>query len=317
MTDDIIRQCANHLRTSLTENHNITLKTSHAHEIVAALFGYKSKASMLADKKYPITKLAKSELMMFERAFSCIDKRMEALNDLPDGLPNNDVIAETVYALFENKSEGQRQAYTNFEDMAIELAKPYLQSHLNKMNVSSDLKEFSTEVNTEVREDKLILTVSFNTLETPKYCFVEILFPRVAGCVGYGKYKITPLYTDERIKIDIEEILNQFEAGDKKCDKVFCTTCWGKSYAFTQNATPIIHEQVKMAICELSLQDFRNLSDNYWGGWAEFLYKHYYDEVLEMFIKEVENLDDMRRLEQVAFDFPIYHELMQKTGKRY
>ena len=196
MTDDIIRRCATHLRTSLNENHNITLKSSHAHEIVAALFGYKSKAAMLADKKYSIAKLEKSQLMMFEREFSFIDTRMEELSGLPDDMPNNDVIAETVYSLFQQKTSGQRQAYTTFEDMAIALAKPYLQDHLNKWQLTSEKLGLDTKVNTDIKADELLLTVSFNLPKNRKYYDVSISFPRVAGSVGYGQYKIMPtLYT--------------------------------------------------------------------------------------------------------------------------
>lgn len=194
MTDDIIKRCANHLRTSLDENHNVKLKSAHAHEIVASLFGYKSKASMLADKKYSIAKLEKSELMMFERKFSFIDARIGELHDLPDNMPNNDIIAEIVYSLFQDKTVGQRKAYTAFEDMAINLAKPYLQDHLKKSQKTPDKINLETSVNTEIKESELLLTVLYSTSENKKYCDVVISFPRVAGSVGYGKYQITPTF---------------------------------------------------------------------------------------------------------------------------
>lgn len=99
-------------------------------------------------------------------------------------------------------------------------------------------------------------------------------------------------------------ILSQFDAGDKNCKKVFCTTCWGKSYAFKQNATPEIHAEVKKAISEMSFREFFSISDTYWGGWAEFLYDRYTDEVVTMLNKEAEsiNVDDIRTLDRFLFE---------------
>ena len=50
MQHDIPKLCADSLRSFLSDNHGIKLKSGHAHEIVAAFFGYKSKISLLADE---------------------------------------------------------------------------------------------------------------------------------------------------------------------------------------------------------------------------------------------------------------------------
>lgn len=196
MYKDIVKVSADHLRSSLDENHNIKLKSSHAHEIVASLFGYKSKASMLTDEKYPISNLEKSELMMFEKELSLIDDRMKELKDLPDKMPSNDILAETVYSLFQNKTAGQRKAHTTFEDMAIELAKLHYAKHRGKLPLGSD---WSREVKVEIG-DNLEIVLFIDNKNRKGYHDIFISLPRVSGTVGYGKPKIESVFFENEVR---------------------------------------------------------------------------------------------------------------------
>ena len=60
----ISKICADSLRTFSNEKFDIKLKAAHAHELVAAFFGYSSKNALLADKKYPINNLDQAEIIV-------------------------------------------------------------------------------------------------------------------------------------------------------------------------------------------------------------------------------------------------------------
>ncbi|ALL06986.1 hypothetical protein AQ505_16735 [Pedobacter sp. PACM 27299] len=61
---EITKACVDSLRTFTQNNYGIQLKSSHAHEIVAAYFGYSSRAALLADKKCPIGNLKDVEIII-------------------------------------------------------------------------------------------------------------------------------------------------------------------------------------------------------------------------------------------------------------
>lgn len=59
----ITKLCADHLRAFVNDNHGVKLKASHAHELVAAFFGYKSRAALLADTRHPLSNLTSAALI--------------------------------------------------------------------------------------------------------------------------------------------------------------------------------------------------------------------------------------------------------------
>jgi len=59
----IAKFCADYLR-AFTNNHGVKLKSGHAHELVAAFFGYKSKAAMQADTLCSIENIGKAEIFV-------------------------------------------------------------------------------------------------------------------------------------------------------------------------------------------------------------------------------------------------------------
>ena len=98
----ITKLCADHLRNNAS-NYGIKLKASHAHELVAAFFGYQSRAAMLAEGFYPVENLDQARLLIVNPEF--IDQRRECLQDLPASLPDSHkLIPELQLAL---KSEGE------------------------------------------------------------------------------------------------------------------------------------------------------------------------------------------------------------------
>ena len=64
MKREISKLCADSLRTLASEKYGVKLKSAHAHELVAAYFGYGSKNALLADENHPISALAQAEIVV-------------------------------------------------------------------------------------------------------------------------------------------------------------------------------------------------------------------------------------------------------------
>ena len=75
--------CADHLRATL--NSSSKLKASHARELAAAYFGYKSHAALLADNRYPIINLPDASILIPD--VPMLNTRVTQLNGLPVDLP--------------------------------------------------------------------------------------------------------------------------------------------------------------------------------------------------------------------------------------
>ena len=73
---DIVKLCADSLRTFLSEKHGIKLKSGHAHEIVAAFLGYKSAISLRQDMQCPISNLDQAEYILFDTPTALVERRI-------------------------------------------------------------------------------------------------------------------------------------------------------------------------------------------------------------------------------------------------
>src|SRR5690606_7907540 len=93
---DLPKFCADSLRTTFLDQYNFKLKATHAHELVAAFFGYKTKNSLLADSQYPISKLDQAEFVVMIPDEE-IDYRRKSLNDLPAELPDNHTLGGVIF----------------------------------------------------------------------------------------------------------------------------------------------------------------------------------------------------------------------------
>lgn len=83
MADDYVSKvCADYLRESYKG-----LKASHAHELVAAFFGYKSRAALLADKANSLDYLEQAQVLVPDS--SLVHERLRSLNGLPGALPHS------------------------------------------------------------------------------------------------------------------------------------------------------------------------------------------------------------------------------------
>jgi hypothetical protein len=76
---DITKLCADFLRNHLATQYSHKLKSSHAHEIVAAFFGYRSRAALLSDIDYPVSALSTATVLAPD--IPLMGLRIEQLND--------------------------------------------------------------------------------------------------------------------------------------------------------------------------------------------------------------------------------------------
>ena len=80
--------CADHLRDHYRNLTGNRLRSGHAHEIVAAFFGYGTRAALLAERAYPLTALGQAEILIPD--LSMMDARIDGIDEIPTDLPFTD-----------------------------------------------------------------------------------------------------------------------------------------------------------------------------------------------------------------------------------
>lgn len=195
MQRDISRLCADTLRTLAIEKYDTKLKAAHAHELVAAYFGYRSKNALLADKKHPISALPQAEtvVMMPDEFF---DRRRMSLQELSSDLPDNSVLCEAMHsALVSNRwLKSPFPPFTDFEKLAKSLV---TRSHQYQAAFTFH-REFPLDhfVAVESGESTVVLTVTHaynpQSEETLAEGRTTITLLRVAGRIGFGAPKFMP-----------------------------------------------------------------------------------------------------------------------------
>ena len=94
MRTNISKYSADYLRTSYNFSDGDKLKASHARELVAAIFGYKSHAALMAEKTFQIDYL--HEANIFIPDIVLLERRRQCLKNLPTGLPSSLELASTL-----------------------------------------------------------------------------------------------------------------------------------------------------------------------------------------------------------------------------
>jgi hypothetical protein len=196
MQHDIIKLCADSLRSFTLEKYGITLKAAHAHELTAAYFGYSSKNAMLADKLHPLEKLEHSSIfVMAPDVF--IDQRRKELEGLSANLPDSYSLGEGVYAVLISDPWWKNSPwppFRSFEKMAAYFADEDVRKRgpagAYKNHVSEDIKITHTESEVEI--------ILFRFYRVPNVDGVQeatitttIKLPRLAGHIGYGRAHIS------------------------------------------------------------------------------------------------------------------------------
>ena len=203
MQFEITKKCADSLRSFSLEKFGIPLKSSHAHELVAAYFGYSSRASLLSDSKRPISNLAEAEFIVLTPT-DFIKERCRSLHGLPEDLPHE--FAEGVYSpLFDEKWITRQSIWPTLEELGRGLADQHLNS---KPSFFRDLKVQRHGVKLEFHEGEVAIVV-FREYVSPSLLLsfqkgtrgVVYVFNlrRVAGSIGYIK---TSHYSAEAETLD-------------------------------------------------------------------------------------------------------------------
>jgi hypothetical protein len=204
----IIKLGADHLR-AFSNNHSVKLKSGHAHELVAAFFGYKSKAAMQADILCSVENLGQAPiLVLMPSAF--IDQRRKLLEDLPLDLPDTYSLGEELYVGLIFKKRFTGRSFGVWRHLVEVLATEYLMN--NRSSILSTkfrfrekalylfnkpLYEFNPKVETSDQGTKLTVTNRYYSSSgihfQPIDVLVTIELKRVAGYVGFGEPKISVL----------------------------------------------------------------------------------------------------------------------------
>ena len=194
MHQDMLKLCADSLRTHTKEKYDLKLKSSHAHELVAAFFGYRTKNTMLADVKYPISNLSQAKIIVLI-SDDFIDQRRKNLEGLSPELPDSYALGEVVYAsLFSNEIwSSQYPPFRNFKT----LAKFFTDNNDACRHVFRKYRNVTIHHLIDVKETEgsVFLTITYAHENTTGDLFGigknTICLPRIAGKIGYDNPNIS------------------------------------------------------------------------------------------------------------------------------
>lgn len=194
--NDITKLCADSLRAFANDNYNIKLKATQAHELVAAFFGYRSRAALLADANYPISNLPQAKFIVIVTD-ALIDQRRKELCDLSPGLPETDVLSKELYKVLSSDQRlvgSQLSPFKSFDKLA-----KFLFENNDACKHPSPLyfqQNIPTHhfVGTKTTKSNVALTIShaYQTSESGMLLdYITIIeLPRLAGHIGYGQPEV-------------------------------------------------------------------------------------------------------------------------------
>lgn len=206
----ITKDCADSLRSFAKNHFDVELKSSHAHELVAAYMGYSSRAALLADTKYPITNLAQADFIVLQPT-AFIDERCKELKGLPEELLNG--VTEGVYSPMLVEKWFLHKIYPTLEFLALTLANERI---VSKGMYFKDQKIQRESVKVEPYEDGIYLRVLREYVSPSRVLshrqgilgVVDLLkLKRVAGNIGYVKAD-HHWVEGESLEVAIEEMKN-------------------------------------------------------------------------------------------------------------
>lgn len=203
MADNISKFCSDFLRKCYPE-----LKASHARELVAAYFGYKSHAALLADKANSLEFLDIAEILIPDAFVIC--ERRKCLKGLPETLAHSNVLVEELTQFLQSAGlfDGEIWECVDIGEYVID---EYLPEHLNP-DLDIELREViaSTNavfeeadydlVNVEEAEDGItvVVTGSYSgySLDDEELSGdlidleVTVFLPRCAGRIAFSEVEI-------------------------------------------------------------------------------------------------------------------------------
>ncbi|TAL65475.1 MAG: hypothetical protein EPN84_01525 [Legionella sp.] len=201
----IAKFCANHLRT-FSNNLGVKLKSGHAHELVAAFFGYKSKAAMLADTLSPIDSLNQAQFLVLASS-QFIEQRRKCLEDLPPDLPDNSILGEALFTCLTLEGQFSGRPFAGWKHLIDILTTEYLlQRGSSILSINFGLNEiahsnFDKPTNEyipvpDITGNGVTLTTNMRYAENDTNSesidiIVTIKLQRIAGHIGYANPEIS------------------------------------------------------------------------------------------------------------------------------
>lgn len=204
MTIDILKLCADKLRANVSLTGGAKLKATHAHELVAGFFGYKSRAALLADTAYPLSDLGEAAVLCPNVAL--MDARRGQLEGLPVSLATSREIAAFLFDVLKDQKHfaGELWLCDSLGEFIMEVFLP-----ANDSQVMDELSGVMAETNARFDEayyegatmtqdgESIVIHVSgaYYGSNHPDKPFsgdtvgmnVTVTLPRVAGHVAFGE----------------------------------------------------------------------------------------------------------------------------------
>lgn len=208
MSIDLSKLCADFLRQNHTSRSTEKLKASHARELVAAFFGYKSHAALMAEKTYPLDRL--EEAYIFIPDIPLMNDRRAKLDGLPNDLTPSTDIAKLLSNMLSDEGlcGGNIWLYDSLETYIAEALLPDCQTLIDDQ-LSGTMAEtnagffdspYYDDVQIEDRGDELVATAKTQykgePLDDKPFCgdtidmVVQVTLPRMAGKRGFYDFEL-------------------------------------------------------------------------------------------------------------------------------
>lgn len=208
MSIDLSKLCADFLRQNHASQSIEKLKASHARELVAAFFGYKSHAALMAEKTYPLAQL--EEAYIFIPDIPLMNDRRSKLNGLPNDLARSIDLAKLLSDMLadEGLCGGNVWLYDTLETYIAEVLLPDCQSLIDDQ-LSGAMAEtnagffdapYYDDVQIEDRGDELVAIAKTQykgePLDDKPFCgdtldmVVQVTLPRMAGKRGFYDFEL-------------------------------------------------------------------------------------------------------------------------------
>jgi hypothetical protein len=202
MSPDIAKLCVESLRAYARDELSCKLKAAHAHEIVAAVFGYKSRVALLSDVARPVSKLQEADFIVLDASTTLLDQRRQSLIDLPRELPESVLIARQVYSVIVGQKWALEKIWPSLTDLAKHLAEEKIKQRMRALGISPSAIHWEVEAELEHTPSEVLARVSIDyrtrigLLQRDSSYGVRL--PRLAANLGYGKPQIEETrYTGE------------------------------------------------------------------------------------------------------------------------
>lgn len=208
MQHDITKLCADSLRAYAKENL-VDLKSSHAHEIVAAFFGYKSKIALLADRQYPIGNLRQADLIILPPENDVVNA---VFKQRQKDLQFNAIDEYEVHRIVSDVLKQGPVYNQSLEEIAHIAARRQLVNRFKIWGIDPDQLNLIVEItDSSIGQSETSFTVSVDYIsdqgiKTQRESTMIVTFSRVAGYVGYKEPSVfETTYSGEFRKIPVQD----------------------------------------------------------------------------------------------------------------